>query len=52
MFNYMRTKNGNIIAVVDKKKSHKYQKRSSVPLLSKKEVCLRKSLKKSVGEGK
>jgi uncharacterized protein (UPF0210 family) len=54
MFDYMRTKNGNIIAVVDKKKESivqylkQYQKEFRSSLSKKTEVCL-KSLK-SVGK--
>jgi hypothetical protein len=48
MFDYMRTKNGNIIAVVDKKKESivqylkQYQKEFRSSLSKKTEVCLRK----------
>jgi hypothetical protein len=51
MFDYMRTKNGNIIAVVDKKKESivqylkQYQKEFRSSLSKKTEVCLQESLK-------
>jgi hypothetical protein len=56
MFDYMRTKNGNIIAVVDKKKSlscstKTIPKGSSVRRFQRKKFVCGKS-KKSVGKGK
>jgi hypothetical protein len=46
MFDYMRSKNGNIIAVVDKKESivhlKQYQKEVPFVVLRRMEVCQRK----------